>query len=267
MTASRPLSGHALRQRQRQESLLEVTRSVCPACRQLVDAQILMRDNKVIMRKRCPEHGWFEALIWSDAQMYLRAMPYNKPGTTPLHFNSQVQDGCPFDCGLCPEHQQHTCVGIIEVTARCNLDCPVCFAGDEHNTQLTLKQVDSILANLLRCEEWPDVVQFSGGEPTVHPQILDMLRLAKSKRIKAVMLNTNGLRIANDGRFVETLAEIRPYVYVRFDGLEAFAYERLRVRDLLYLLAQAGEVSREEHGASLIPLIIERQVKRDSSGI
>jgi uncharacterized radical SAM superfamily Fe-S cluster-containing enzyme len=199
------------------------------------------------MRKRCPNHGWFEALISSDAQMYVQAMPYNKPGTIPLHFNSEVQDGCPFDCGLCPEHQQHTCVGIIEVTGRCNLDCPVCFAGDEHNARLSLEQVDSILENLLHCEGWPDVVQFSGGEPTVHPHILDMMRLAKSKRIKAVMLNTNGLRIANDLRFLEELADIRPYIYLQFDGLQASTYQLIRGRDLsetkmraLDNLAQAG---------------------------
>ena len=71
-------------QKQRDEILLEVTRSVCPTCRQVIDAQIFMRDNRIVMRKRCPEHGRFEALIWSDAQMYLKAMPYNKPGTMPL---------------------------------------------------------------------------------------------------------------------------------------------------------------------------------------
>ncbi|MFQ6019289.1 MAG: radical SAM protein [Dehalococcoidia bacterium] len=242
---------------QRGEILLEVTRSLCPTCRQLIDAQILLRDDKVVMRKRCPEHGWFEALIWSDAQMYLKAMPYNKPGTVPLQFNSQVRDGCPFDCGLCPEHQQHTCVGIIEVTGRCNLDCPVCFAGDEHDAQLGLEQVDSMLENLLRCEEWPDVVQFSGGEPTVHPQIIDMLRLAKNKRIKAIMLNTNGLRIANDRRFVEALAEIRPYIYLQFDGLQARTYERLRGRDLLQTKLRAlDNLARAGLGAILVTTVV-----------
>ena len=244
-------------QKQRDEILLEVTRSVCPTCRQVIDAQIFMRDNRIVMRKRCPEHGRFEALIWSDAQMYLKAMPYNKPGTMPLQFNSEVKDGCPFDCGLCPDHQQHTCVGIIEVTGRCNLDCPVCFAGDEHDTRLSLEQVDSILENLLRCEEWPDVVQFSGGEPTVHPQILDMLRLAKSKPIKAVMLNTNGLRIANDKRFVDALAEIRPYIYLQFDGLEAQTYERLRGRNLLDVKLRAlDNLAAAGLGAILVSTVI-----------
>ena len=175
----------------------------------------------------------------------------------PLQFNSEVKDGCPFDCGLCPDHQQHTCVGIIEVTGRCNLDCPVCFAGDEHDTRLSLEQVDSILENLLRCEEWPDVVQFSGGEPTVHPQILDMLRLAKSKPIKAVMLNTNGLRIANDKRFVDALAEIRPYIYLQFDGLEAQTYERLRGRNLLDVKLRAlDNLAAAGLGAILVSTVI-----------
>ena len=245
------------RQRQRDEILLEVTRSLCPKCRKLIDAQVSMRDNKIFMRKRCPDHGQFEALMWSDAQMYLKAMPYNKPGTMPLQFNSEVRDGCPFDCGLCPDHQQHTCVGIIDVTGRCNLDCPVCFAGDEHSAGLSLEDVDAILDNLLRCEEWPDVVQFSGGEPTVHPQIINMLCLAKSKRIKAVMLNTNGLRIANDKRFVQDLAAIRPYIYVQFDGLEASTYERLRGRDLLNVKLRAlDNLAEAGLGAILVTTVV-----------
>ncbi|MFQ5879299.1 MAG: radical SAM protein [Dehalococcoidia bacterium] len=220
-------------QRQRQEIFLEVTRSVCPVCRKLIDAQISMREGKIYMRKRCADHGWFETLLWSDAKTYVEAVPYNRPGTLPLHFNSEVREGCPYDCGLCPEHKQHTCVGIIEVTGRCNLDCPVCFAGEEHTAVLSLEEVDAILENLLRCEEWPDVVQFSGGEPTVHPQIIDMIRLAKEKRVKCVMLNTNGLRLANDRSFVAQLAELRPYIYLQFDGLTPQTYQTLRGRNLL----------------------------------
>ena len=77
------------------------------------------------MRKRCPTHGWFEVLIGSDSEMYLNSLRYNKPGTIPLDFSTKVVDGCPLDCGLCPEHKQHTCVGLIEVNSYCNLDCPI----------------------------------------------------------------------------------------------------------------------------------------------
>lgn len=107
----------------------DLARSLCPECRKLLDAQVLIRDNKVFMEKRCPEHGLFEGLIYSDAEMFAGAMRYNRPGAIPLRFSTEVTDGCPFDCGLCPEHKQHACLGIIEVNTACNLDCPVCFAN------------------------------------------------------------------------------------------------------------------------------------------
>lgn len=91
----------------------ELTRSICPECRRVIDAQIILRDNKVYMRKRCPEHGNFEGLVYGDAQAYTSASKFNKPGTIPLQFSTGIEHGCPHDCGLCPDHQQHTCLGII----------------------------------------------------------------------------------------------------------------------------------------------------------
>jgi uncharacterized radical SAM superfamily Fe-S cluster-containing enzyme len=106
----------------------ELTRSICPNCRRVIDAKILLRANKVYMRKRCPECGPFEALVYADAEAYTSQSRYNKPGTIPLSFDSEVRDGCPYDCGLCPDHQQHTCLGIIEVNSACNMNCPLCFS-------------------------------------------------------------------------------------------------------------------------------------------
>ena len=80
----------------------ELTRSICPECQAVIDAQIIIRDGKVFMRKRCPSHGWFEGIISSDSQMYVDSVKFNKPGTLPLEFSTEVKDGCPLDCGLCP---------------------------------------------------------------------------------------------------------------------------------------------------------------------
>ncbi|HLK58209.1 MAG TPA: hypothetical protein VKU00_16700 [Chthonomonadaceae bacterium] len=107
----------------------ELTRSICPECRRAIDAHILLRDNKVFMRKRCPEHGVFEGLVYGDAQAYANSSKYNKPSTIPLAFSTDIREGCPHDCGLCPDHQQHVCLGIIEVNSACNMDCPLCFAN------------------------------------------------------------------------------------------------------------------------------------------
>jgi len=206
----------------------ELTRSICPECRRVIDAQVLLREGKVYMRKRCPEHGPFEALVYADAGAYVRNARFNKPGTIPLHFSHEVREGCPYDCGLCPQHEQHVCLGIIEVNSACNMDCPLCFADAGPGFNLTLSEVEEILDDLVRTEGRPEVVQFSGGEPSIHPQIVEMLQMAKDKGVRHVMLNTNGKRIADDDRFVEQLAEIRPAIYFQFDGFEARTYELLR---------------------------------------
>lgn len=206
----------------------ELTRSICPECRRVIDAQVLLRHNKVYMRKRCPDHGPFEALIYGDAEAYTGSMKFNKPGTIPLKFNTEVEHGCPHDCGLCPDHQQHACVGIIEVNSACNMDCPLCFADAGHGFNLTLTEVEAILDNFVETEGHPEVVQFSGGEPTIHPQIIPMMRAAMERDIRHIMLNTNGRRIANDDQFLAELAEIRPAIYFQFDGFEPSTYQTIR---------------------------------------
>ena len=119
-----------------------------------IDGEVNVKDNRVFLRKRCAEHGQFEALLYSDAEMYFDSLRFNKPGTIPLETQTEVKDGCPLDCGLCPEHKQHACLGIIEVNTNCNLDCPICFADSGHQPDgfsLTMDQVEAglDLASLL----------------------------------------------------------------------------------------------------------------------
>ena len=209
----------------RPEIFWEFTRSICPQCKKLVDAQILLRDGKVFLRKRCPEHGVFEALYFGDADLYVKIAPYNKPGTIPLQFATQVRDGCPYDCGLCPDHQQHACLGLIEVNSACNLDCPLCFADSGTHLahtgfELNFEQVNFMLDSFIAAEGNPEVIQFSGGEPSLHPRIFDFIELAQEKKINYVMLNTNGIRIARDDRFLRGLERLKPHVYLQFDGFD-----------------------------------------------
>ena len=206
----------------------ELTRSICPECRRVIDAKVLLRENKVYMRKRCPEHGEFEALIYGDAELYTSSARFNKPGTIPFAFHSAIQHGCPYDCGLCPDHQQHTCLGIIEVNSACNMECPLCFANAGAGFNLTLEEVEEILDSLVVTEGNPEVVQFSGGEPSIHPKICDMMRAAKQRNIRYIMLNTNGKRIADDDAFLAELAEIRPAIYFQFDGFASETYRIIR---------------------------------------
>jgi uncharacterized radical SAM superfamily Fe-S cluster-containing enzyme len=209
-----------------------LTRGLCPECRRVVDAQVLLRDDKVYLRKICPEHGASEALVSSDVGWTLAGGRYNKPGAIPCDFATRVEAGCPYDCGLCPEHQQHTCIGVIEVTSRCDLGCPICFADAGPGYDLSLEQVEAILDRFVETERRPEVVQVSGGEPTLHPRILDILAAAKARDIRHVMLNTNGLRLAQDVDFARQLARYDPIVYLQFDGLSEATHRALRGRDL-----------------------------------
>jgi uncharacterized radical SAM superfamily Fe-S cluster-containing enzyme len=218
------------------------------------------------MRKRCPEHGWFEALVSSDSEMYLNSLKYNKPGTMPLGYSTEVVDGCPKDCGLCPEHKQHTCLGIIEVNSHCNLDCPICFANAGPGFSLSMQQVERMLDRFVELEGDPEVVQFSGGEPTIHPEILPMLSMAFDKGIKVVMLNTNGIRIARDDRFLAGLADIGPTIYLQFDGFSTQTHQALRGKDLLQdKLKALDRLAQAKLDVVLVPAI-EKGVNHDEIG-
>ncbi len=153
---------------------------------------------------------------------------FNKPGTIPVEFATEVREGCPHDCGLCPDHQQHACLGIIEVNSACDMACPLCFAEAGPGFSLTLEEVEDILDHYIAAEGNPQVVQFSGGEPSIHPQIVPMMEAARERGIPHVMLNTNGKRIATDDSFLKQLSRIQPAIYFQFDGFEDETYRIIR---------------------------------------
>jgi uncharacterized radical SAM superfamily Fe-S cluster-containing enzyme len=250
MTAVEPAATPAVSppvKRDRDEVFVEYTKSICPVCKVVVDGQVNIRAGKVYLRKRCREHGEFEALVYGDAQMYLDSARFNKPGTIPLTFQTEVRDGCPSDCGLCPEHKQHACLGIIEVNTGCNLDCPICFADSGHQPDgysITLEQCERMLDTFVASEGEAEVVMFSGGEPTIHKQILQFVDAAQARPIRAVNMNTNGIRLASDRAFVAALGQRnRPgravNIYLQFDGLEERTHRQIRGRDLRQIKQKA----------------------------
>jgi uncharacterized radical SAM superfamily Fe-S cluster-containing enzyme len=244
----------------------ETTRSVCPECLDPLDAKIVIRGSRVIMQKKCPNHGYFEVLLSSDAEMYLRSLPYNKPGKSPLGFSTEIARGCPLDCGLCPDHKQHTCLALIEVTSHCNLHCPVCYADSQPGFNLSIAQVERMIERFIELEGNPEVIQFSGGEPTIHPDILAMLRMAKEKGIQMVMLNTNGIRIAQDNSFLAGLADVRPIIYLQFDGFSAKALESLRGKNLLPVKLKAlDRLAQAKLDVVLVPTI-DKSINHDQIG-
>lgn len=213
------------------------TTSLCETCHRQISAKVVFQDEKVYLRKRCPEHGQQVALIADDVEYYRRArQDYLKQGEMPRRFHTPVRWGCPYDCGLCADHEQHSCLSLVEICDACNLSCPVCYAesGPTRQNYHSLETVERMLDAVVRSEGEPDVVQISGGEPCEHPQLFEILAAARERPIRHLMLNTNGVRIARDPEFAERLAEFGPgfEVYLQFDSFEESALRKLRGADL-----------------------------------
>jgi uncharacterized radical SAM superfamily Fe-S cluster-containing enzyme len=224
----------------------DTTSSICTRCFYPVEAKIIFKDNQVFMDKWCAAHGAERVLISDDVDYYrLCREVFIKQPEMPQTFNTKMQYGCPYDCGLCPDHMQHSCLSIVEVTDNCNLNCPVCYAQSGTHRQVhkafddILKMLDAVVAN----EGEADVVQLSGGEPTLHPQFWEILDAAKARPIKHLMINTNGIVLAQDPTFVNRLASYAPgiEVYLQFDSLNANVHKILRGADLTRIRQQALE--------------------------
>lgn len=228
-----------------------------------VEAKIIIKNNAVYMDKWCPSHGTERVLLSDDVEYYRRCREvYIKPPEMPLQFNTSMQYGCPYDCGLCPDHMQHSCLTIIELTDHCNLRCPVCYAasGPERLTHRSLEQVMAMLDAVVANEGEPDVVQLSGGEPTLHPEFWTILDEARARPIKHLMINTNGLRIAQDPAFAERLASYGKgiEVYLQFDSLNDDVLQVLRGADLSRIRLQAIEVLNRFNISTTLVMTVKR---------
>src|SRR3984957_5847442 len=246
------------------------TMSLCETCLKLVHAKVVIEGDNVFYLKRCPRHGMQKTLVSTDAAYFKSCKDFIKPGDLPLHYQSTTEHGCPYDCGLCPDHEQHSCLALIEINDACNLSCPVCFADSspQRTRHRTLAEVDAMLETLVASEGSPDLVQISGGEPTIHPQIITILQLVKSKPIRHVMLNTNGIRIATDKAFVAELAALKPgfEVYLQFDSLKREALENLRGADLRKVREQALANLEEAGISTTLVCVVKKGVNDDEAG-
>lgn len=248
----------------------DYTKSLCPTCLELVDAKIVFQDEKVFMLKNCKTHGESRVMIADDVQYYKQIRNYNKQSEMPLKFNTKVHYGCPYDCGLCTDHEQHSCLTIVEVTDRCNLACPTCYANSAPNygRHRTLAEIEKMFDVVVANEGEPDVVQISGGEPTVHPDFFKILDIAKTKPIKHLMLNTNGIRIAKDIHFVEKLASYMPdfEVYLQFDSFKPEVLQKLRGEDLTEVRKKAIKNLNQFNVSTTLVVTLQKGENEDEIG-
>jgi 7,8-dihydro-6-hydroxymethylpterin dimethyltransferase len=254
----------------RKYTYYDYTISLCPECLKRIDAKIVFEDGNVYMLKRCPEHGNSKVLIADDIEYYKNIRNYNKPSETPYKFNTKTHYGCPYDCGLCPDHEQHSCLTIIEITDRCNLTCPTCYAGSSptRGRHRTFEEVKAMLDTIVENEKEPDVVQISGGEPTLHPQFFDILDYAKTLPIKHIMVNTNGLEIARDFEFAKRLKGYSPdfEIYLQFDSFKEKALVALRGATLKNVREKAIENLNKLNLSTTLVVTLQKGLNDDEIG-
>lgn len=250
----------------------DTTSSLCASCLRTVEAKIVIEADAVFLDKWCPAHGGKRVLVSDDVAWYRQAREvFIKPPELPERFNTTMQYGCPYDCGLCPDHMQHSCLTVVEITDRCNLTCPVCYAGsstDGHLKHRSLDEVRAMLDATVANEGAPDVVQLSGGEPTLHPQFFEILDECRKRPIRHLMVNTNGIRIATEAGFAERLASYLPRfeVYLQFDSLRGAAHQALRGADLTRIRQQAIDRLNEVKLSTTLVMTVKKGVNDDEVG-
>ncbi|MFA6567046.1 MAG: radical SAM protein [Victivallales bacterium] len=211
-----------------------MTHSTCPECRKLVPAKIQSEDNAVYFLKFCSEHGESRALVRTNLDDYIKTLRYVKPAWTPMEFSGDSSLSCPEGCGFCSRHEQHLCMPIVEITSRCDLECPICIVSAGRNWDMQLDEFKTILSKLVKSELQIDVLNISGGEPLLHPQILDFIDNALSHpEIIRVSISTNGLPLLENEHLLSELLKRNVVISLQFDGFDDDAYEILRGRHLL----------------------------------
>ncbi len=249
----------------------DTTSSVCTSCLHPVEAKILIKENNVYLEKWCPAHHTERVLISDDADYYrLCREIYIKAPEMPEHFKTKMQYGCPFDCGLCPDHMQHSCVSIIEITEQCNLSCPVCYAesAPNHGRHLPIHDVIAMLDTVVKHEGEADVLQISGGEPTIHPDFFTILDAVRERPIRHLMINTNGLRIAQEPEFVKRLSQYKPgiEIYLQFDSLQNEVLKHLRGARLIDIHQAALEQLERYNISTTLVMTVKKGLNDDEIG-
>lgn len=204
---------------------------ICPLCLKKVQAQVIEMEGKIYLRKCCSVHGLSDALICSDADWFNKSKSFNKPGQETRSISVNKFNGCPESCGLCPQHLQHTCLPVIEILSDCDMSCPVCLKRFEKEFKLDLKEFTHILDTVIRCERQVPIVNISGGEPLLHPQLKEFLEMCIAKGITQPTVSTNGMRFLDEPSLIDAFRSTSAIVALQFDGLNTSSNVKLRGRD------------------------------------
>jgi len=245
----------------------EYTNSLCNECLKVIPTKIVFKDNKVYLLKYCGEHGEQLELLEHDIEYFKHKRDFDKAGTI-TQTQTDIKNGCPYDCGLCPNHDQHSCINLIEVTDKCNMCCNTCYASSGKGKDKDINTLKKMIDFAADAEGGRgEVIQISGGEPTLHKNIIEIIEYAR-ERFQYVMLNTNGIRIAEDKEFVKEISKFkgRFEIYLQFDSFKDETYKTIRGRELIKLKKQAINNLKEYNIPITLVITLERDLNDKEIG-
>ena len=228
--------------------------SICPVCLEVIRAHIFQDGENVFIEKQCQTHGEFKDLYWSDVALYRKFYRYFCEGSG-IENPTPSEKGCPFDCGLCEKHKTGTLLANIDLTSRCNISCPVCFANSGGRIfEPAIDKIKAMMQNLRSQKPVPcSAVQFSGGEPTLRKDLPEIVSMAKEMGFTQVQIATNGIMLSADLKLCQNLERAGlSTVYLQFDGLTSKPYKMVRGRNLLPIKLQAIENFRRAGQTSIV---------------
>jgi uncharacterized radical SAM superfamily Fe-S cluster-containing enzyme len=229
--------------KERNYSYYATTTGMCRECRKLIPSRIIIRKNSVYQQGLCPKCGRTEAKIAHDAGWYMNVIRNTQPSRKPQTFSRPVKNGCPFDCGLCTWHESACNLPVFSVTNACNLDCPICFTYNRKDKLYFMPPAEMrrIVKWLVSSEKYIDLINITGGEPTLHPKIIELLEICRDKRIGRITMNSNGLRLAKDKKLCTRLKELGVHVILSFNTLNPSTSQKIHGRDIVKIKLQALE--------------------------
>jgi uncharacterized radical SAM superfamily Fe-S cluster-containing enzyme len=241
------------------EHLLHETTSLCRTCKNALPARVVARAGRVVMRKTCPDHGPQEVELSNDAGWYERTRAIQPRRTPPRVVKKDVDHGCPFDCGPCASHEQRVRLPVVTITSACNLDCPICYVHNKNDDAFHMKDedFDRVVEHLVRDHGGElDILNLTGGEPTLHPRLVELLERAHAAGVHRVTVCTNGVRFVKEEALLQRLAKLGARVALSFDTFEPDADIALQGATLLDLKLRCLDLL-EKHGVdtTLIPVM------------
>jgi len=248
------------------KGLPKITQSLCPECKKVIRAKLKEEDGKVVMYKKCGEHGQFQSVYWSDVDIFMKAEKWAFDGIGVEDPAIKNADSCPDNCGLCNLHLSHTCLANLDLTNRCNLQCPICFANANASGYVYEPSYDQVVDMLKTLREQKPVptaaVQFSGGEPTVYPDFFKVINAASKMGFSQVQIATNGIKLAGNPKYAQKCVDSGLHtVYLQFDGLKEDNYLQARGKPLLDVKMKAIENCRSTKPRPLATVLVPTIVK------